>query len=304
MDPHGERPHVPGPSLWPIGFAVGIACVLVGLVVSWPAAAVGAAIALIFGFLWIRDVTGDYRSEPRVVDAEDAAAPPVVEEAELPGYSRSKFLELSTLGLGGVITAIVTVPILGFAVLPAFVDQELDDLDLGPLDNFPEGKWIETTYLSNPREGEVSRRTAYIRNNGELSAGVPSFTIISNRCVHLGCPVQASGPRAEEEKKVETKVGEVTLTEVTPAAFSCPCHGGAYDLEGNRTAGPPVRSLDRYQFKIEGDRLVLAQVYSVANVEGEAAQARIKTYDHAGPGIHIDGLESWLYPIQPSQVAS
>jgi hypothetical protein len=49
---------------------------------------------------------------------------------------------------------------------------------------------------------------------------------------------------------------------------------------------------------------VLAQVYSVANVEGEAAQARIKTYDHAGPGIHIDGLESWLYPIQPSQVAS
>jgi len=304
VDPHGERPHVPGPSLWPIGFAVGIACVLVGLVVSWPAAAVGAAIALIFGFLWIRDVTGDYRSEPRVVDAEDAAAPPVVEEAELPGYSRSKFLELSTLGLGGVITAIVTVPILGFAVLPAFVDQELDDIDLGPLDNFPEGKWIETTYLSNPREGEVSRRTAYIRNNGELSAGVPSFTIISNRCVHLGCPVQASGPRAEEEKKVETKVGEVTLTEVTPAAFSCPCHGGAYDLEGNRTAGPPVRSLDRYQFKIEGDRLVLAQVYSVANVEGEAAQARIKTYDHAGPGIHIDGLESWLYPIQPSQVAS
>jgi Rieske Fe-S protein len=304
VEPHGERPHVPGPSLWPIGFAVGIACVLVGLVVSWPAAAVGAAIALIFGFLWIRDVTGDYRGEPPVVGEDTAAPPVVVEEAELPGYSRSKFLELSTLGLGGVITAIVTVPILGFAVIPAFVDQELDDIDLGPLDNFPEGKWIETTYLSNPREGEVSRRTAYIRNNGELSAGVPSFTIISNRCVHLGCPVQASGPRAEEEKKVETKVGEVTLTEVTPAAFSCPCHGGAYDLEGNRTAGPPVRSLDRYQFKIEGDRLVLAQVYSVANVEGEAAQARIKTYDHAGPGIHVDGLESWLYPIQPSQVAS
>ena len=64
MEPHGERPHVPGPSLWPIGFAVGIACVLVGLVVSWPVAAVGAAIALIFGFLWIRDVTGDYRGEP------------------------------------------------------------------------------------------------------------------------------------------------------------------------------------------------------------------------------------------------
>ena len=39
----------PGPSLWPIGFALGVACVLVGLIVSWPVAAVGGAIALIAG---------------------------------------------------------------------------------------------------------------------------------------------------------------------------------------------------------------------------------------------------------------
>ena len=303
MEPHGERPHVPGPSLWPIGFAVGIACVLVGLVVSWPAVAVGAAIALIFGFLWIRDVTGDYRGEPREA-AEAEPAPPVVEEQELPAYPRSKFLELSTLGLGAVITGIVTVPILGFAVLPAFTDQELDDVDLGPLENFPEDTWIETTYLSNPTEGEVSRRTLYIRNNGELSAGVPSFTLISNRCVHLGCPVQASGPRAEEEKKVKTGAGDLTVTEVTPAAFSCPCHGGAYDLEGNRTAGPPVRSLDRFEYKINGDRLVLSQVYAVGKVIGEGAEAQIKRYPHMGPGIHVDGFEAWLYPIAPEQVAT
>jgi menaquinol-cytochrome c reductase iron-sulfur subunit len=304
VEPNAERPHVPGPSLWPVGFAVGIACVLVGLVVSWPAAAVGAVITLVFGFLWIRDVTAEYRGEPHVAVGDGAPPPAVVEEKEVVAYDRNKFLELSTLGLGGLITGIVTVPILGFAVLPAFVNQELDDIDLGPLENFPEGTWIETTYLSNPREGEVSRRTAYVRNNGELSEGVPSFTIISNRCVHLGCPVQASGPRADEEKKVETEVGEMTLTEVTPAAFSCPCHGGAYDTEGNRTAGPPVRALDRYEFKVEGERLVLGQAYSVGEVSGEAAQARIKRYGLAGPGIHVDGPSSWLYPIQPGDVAS
>ncbi len=240
----------------------------------------------------------------QVAEPEPAAAPVVVEEKELPAYPRSKFLELSTLGLGGVITGIVTVPILGFLVVPSFVDQELDDIDLGPLENFPEGTWIETTYLSNPREGEVSRRTAYIRNNGELSEGVPSFTIISNRCVHLGCPVQASGPRADEEKTIQTEAGELTLTEVTPAAFSCPCHGGAYDTEGNRTAGPPVRALDRYEFIIKGERLTLGQAYSVGEVKGEAAQAQIKRYGLAGPGIHVDGLSSWLYPIQPGDVAS
>jgi Rieske Fe-S protein len=305
VEPHEERPHVPGPSLWPVGFAVGIACVLVGLVVSWPAAAVGAVITLVFGFLWIRDVTGDYRGETHAAAGEPA---PVVveaeEEPELKAYDRNKFLELTTLGLGGLITGIVTVPILGFAVLPAFVNQELDDIDLGPLENYPENTWIETTYLSNPDEGEVSRRTAYIRNNGELRPGIPSFTIISNRCVHLGCPVQASGPRADEEKTVETEAGEMMLTEVTPAAFSCPCHGGAYDTEGNRTAGPPVRALDRYGFTIKGDRLTLLNAYSVAEVKGEGADAVIVRYGHAGPGVHVDGPSSWLYPIQPGDVAS
>ena len=41
-----------------------------------------------------------------------------------------------------------------------------------------------------PEIGEVAGRTAYVRYNGELE-GEPSFTILSNRCVHLGCPVQA-----------------------------------------------------------------------------------------------------------------
>ena len=42
-------------SLWPIGFAIGIACILVGLVISWPAVVLGAALTIVFGLLWIRD---------------------------------------------------------------------------------------------------------------------------------------------------------------------------------------------------------------------------------------------------------
>ena len=37
-----DRPQLPPPSLWPVGFAVGIVCLLVGLIVSWYVAAVGA----------------------------------------------------------------------------------------------------------------------------------------------------------------------------------------------------------------------------------------------------------------------
>ena len=63
-----ERPHLPPPTLWPVGFAIGIACILIGLVVSWPAVAVGGAIAIVFGFLWARDVLAGH-PELRVAPA-------------------------------------------------------------------------------------------------------------------------------------------------------------------------------------------------------------------------------------------
>ena len=56
MSDEQDTHQVPTPSLWPIGFAIGIACILVGLVVSIPVLIVGALIALVFGFLWVRDL--------------------------------------------------------------------------------------------------------------------------------------------------------------------------------------------------------------------------------------------------------
>src|SRR5581483_8869613 len=52
-----DHPHVPGPSLWPVGFAVGVVVLLVGLIISWYIAGIGALIALAFAFLWVRDLT-------------------------------------------------------------------------------------------------------------------------------------------------------------------------------------------------------------------------------------------------------
>lgn len=302
MEPrHGDdKPHSPSPSIWPVGFAVGIACILAGLVVSRPAVIAGAAIAVVFGALWARDAMRAGRQP--VEPPADVEVTEEGEEEEVDRYPRSVFLELTTLGLGGIIAGIVTVPIVGFAVLPAFTGQEIAGVDLGPADNFPEGEWIEATFLLDPSEGEVTRRTAFIRYNGTFNER-PSYTIISNRCVHLGCPVQASGPRNDDERKtVEADNVEINLTPVLPANFSCPCHGGAYDIEGNRTAGPPVRSLDRYKFSIIDGRLVLSGTYSVGEVEGEGARALIHSYGLQGPGEHVDGLSGWLYPIQPQDL--
>jgi menaquinol-cytochrome c reductase iron-sulfur subunit len=294
-----SEPHLPSPTIWPFAFAGAVALILLGLIVSLTITAIGVVLAVIFGFLWIRDVTRDLRAEPEPVEAP---APVVVEEEEEAAgperYTRSVFLEASTLGLGAVIGGIVTLPVLGFAVLPAFVDQEYPEVDLGGLDNYPEGDWVIATFTSVPEDGSVSRRTAFVRNNG-LRDQVPSFTIISNRCAHLGCPTQPQGPPGEPAD-VETTAMPVTLTPTQPSGFGCPCHGGAYDIEGNRTAGPPVRALDRYEYSILNGSLVLGKPYSVGHVEGQGADATIFRYDEAvDPGVHVDGPEQILYPYVP-----
>ena len=295
-DPRGgdQQPQLPSPSIWPVGFAVGIVCLLVGLVISWWVAALGAAIAIVFGFLWARDVATRKPAAP--VPLDEAATDGAPEPSPGERFPRNKFLEGATLGLGALIGGIVTLPVLGFALMPAFVDQGEKEVDVGPIDDFPEGKYVVATFMRDPKQGEISRFTAFIRNNGSV-AGKPSFTCIANRCAHLGCPVQPGGPLFEDQKKT---FGHVTLIPALPAAgFICPCHGGSYDQEGNRIAGPPVRALDRYEFFIRNGRLWLGDLYSVVKVEGSGKTAKIEKVELHGPGQHADGPESLLYPLQP-----
>jgi Rieske Fe-S protein len=305
LQPPEDQPHVPGPSLWPVGFAVGVVVFMLGLIVSWWIAGVGALVALAFAFFWVRDLTAgtalahtpevEPESATGAVTPTDQAVATEVAPSE-DRYPRSKFLEISTLGLGGVIGGIVTAPAIGFMIAPSFLKQGTKDHDVGPLTDYPEGKYVVTTYMSDPAQGEVSRRTAYIRNNGQLN-GLPSFTVISNHCAHLGCPVQPNGPLEETQKK---QIGDVTLIPtISIAGFGCPCHGGQYDTEGNRTSGPPVRALDRYSFSIRNGHLFLGHAFSVSHVDGTGSGAKIHKWTQAFPGEPVSGLESWLYPIQP-----
>jgi Rieske Fe-S protein len=305
MEPHRDQPHLPGPSIYPVGFAIGIVCVLVGIIVSWIIAGVGAAIAIVFAFLWVRDLatarglTAAPAAEPETAPEGRSEEPPPPEEPEFgttERFPRSVFLEMSTLGLGAVIGGIVTVPALGFMVLPSFVDQGVPDVDLGPLDKFPESEFVVATFMRDPSQGDVTRRTAFVRNNGLLN-GQPSFTILSSRCVHLGCPTQPNG--LLQEKQATDTNGVRLIPIVGTSGFGCPCHGGAYDKEGNRVAGPPVRSMDRYAYSIKDGHLLLLKTFSVAKVVGTGKDARIKKYKIQSPGEQVNGIESWLYPIQP-----
>jgi Rieske Fe-S protein len=280
-------------TVWPIAFAAGVATLLVGLIVNVEVVApVGGAITVLAVFGWVRSGARP-RSYPQVDDP-----PPRQRRQDAARYSRGRLLSRATLGLGGLVAAGAALPVAGLALLPGVAGQRQRRVDLGPISAFPEGEFVIATFLLDPAEGEVSRRAAFIRNNGVVD-GVPSFTAMSSRCTHVGCPTQPNGPVfGDKRRSVRTANGEVGLVPTLPAGgFGCPCHGSQFDGEGNRTAGPAARALDRYAFSIRGGHLWLERLFSVSRVEGTGAKARIHAFTRRGAGQPVSGPESWLYPL-------
>ena len=221
-------------------------------------------------------------------------------EGEDERFPRNRLLEGATVALGGLVALGVALPAAAVAVLPSFLGRRPRPIDLGPVDAYPEGRFVVATFVADPQAGEVSRRAVYVRNNGLLGE-LPSFTIMSSRCTHVGCPTQPNGPIFGRLRRSErTANGEVGIGPVQPAGFGCPCHGSQFDTEGNRTAGPAPRALDRYEFSIRNGRLVLGRLYSVSRVDGSGSDARIRAFGLHTAGEPVSGLESWLYPVTPA----
>jgi hypothetical protein len=311
VEPNRDQQPSSGPSLWPIGFALGVACVLVGLIVGWPIAAVGGAIALIAGGFWARDSSRGYSApvehEPETRAARDAARAranaagpaPVPVEDEVERYPRKVFLEGATLGIGVLIGGIITVPVVGLHGRARVREPAPEDVDLGPIDELPGGQFVIATFVRDPTQGEVSRRTAFIRNNGVVD-GKPSFTIISNRCAHLGCPVQPNGPIFDSEKKDVEDAGAGRHDHPDAAGrlrLSVPRrpvrHRGKPHRRAARARARPLR------VQIVNGRLVLLGAYSVAKVDGDGAAARSTRTTSPVPASTWTASRGLLYPWQP-----
>lgn len=201
-----------------------------------------------------------------------------------PGYhTRTKFLTIVAVAMGGVMTAAILVPVIGFAVADSLEEEQWRWVDVGAFRDF---KKDSTTSLAVTGPDPEADRRVFIRNrDGELLA-------IWNRCAHLGCPVAYSPG------------GDV---------YACPCHGGAYDSLGLVTAGPPPRPLDRFDVKITtaGGEDVARQTTPAegASTAGASPDDRVllgrpfsidedqNPYKLHGPGELVTGTLSNLYPF-------
>jgi menaquinol-cytochrome c reductase iron-sulfur subunit len=181
--------------------------------------------------------------------------------------NRGRFLSGVTVGVGGLMSAVIAAPALGYVLAPAFETDRNYDIDLGPTSLYPvdtANPFHVVTFTRVPNGSDIDRRVVFIRNDGN-----DAFTAISNTCMHLGCPVRNFGA----------------------SGFGCPCHGGQYDSEGRRIAGPPVRPLNRYATKVVKGKLILGELYAMDD--------SLHRHQLKAPGQPVTGLLSFLYPPAP-----
>jgi menaquinol-cytochrome c reductase iron-sulfur subunit len=191
--------------------------------------------------------------------------------------TRGQFLTAATVGFSGVMGVLLAAPVAGMALGPVFGGDRFEPVFIGNVDEFADGSFTKVVLKpgADQPDAYVRKQVAFVRRNTADAPdrlaleGQEEFTVVSNICMHLGCPVQASA-----------------------SGFVCPCHGGSYDADGARLAGPPVRPLDRYVWERRGDELWAVAIYAI--------DSRGNRKTHRDPGQHTEGLSGLMYPLQPS----
>src|SRR5436309_3204493 len=96
-----------GASIAPVGVAVGIVVLLVGIVISpFVIAPLGAAVTAVATIVWVRS-NGAPAQPPAA-----ASAPAVIASGE-DRYPRNRFLERATVAVGGLVAAGIALPAAG-----------------------------------------------------------------------------------------------------------------------------------------------------------------------------------------------
>jgi len=155
--------------------------------------------------------------------------------------SERRSFVLALFGLSGAaVGALLAIPLMRYVTYPMRKrDRDTAWSDLGLVQDFasltaPKAK---TVTLERPDAWQTtsSQTAVYVLppKNGQ-------FTILSPVCPHLGCSVRW----VDAEDK-----------------FICPCHAGSFTARGERISGPPPRSMDTLESKVEDGVLKVRYQY-------------------------------------------
>jgi Rieske Fe-S protein len=153
------------------------------------------------------------------------------------GISRRNFVAGISALLGGVISAILGLPAIGYLLSPALEKSKSpsdDWVQLGMVEDIPLDEPTLFTFTRTKQTGW--ERTANSYGVYVVKKSDDEIETFSNVCTHLSCRVSWK----EEFNE-----------------YICPCHDGHFAKDGSIISGPQPRALDQYEHKIENGTLMV-----------------------------------------------
>lgn len=153
-------------------------------------------------------------------------------------FSRREMLAKLAILFNGIIAVLLAIPIVRYVFSSVFPNEKVQWeswLSLGNVNQFPAGQTRLATFRNphvQPWDGKTADSVCWVR-----CIESDKFQVFAINCAHLGCPVRWF-PQSE--------------------LFMCPCHGGVYYQNGSVAAGPPLRGLFEYPYKVQDGELYIS----------------------------------------------
>ena len=151
--------------------------------------------------------------------------------------TRRNFFVGAIYGMMGAISAALGVPALIYLLFPPKAKKESEWIEIGDIARIAPNSPVELTFRRTRTDGwkVISEKsTAWVVKSADNR-----ITAFGPQCTHLGCAYHW------EEGKNE---------------FLCPCHSSLFGIDGRVISGPAPRPLDRYQTRIEGNKLMVGKL--------------------------------------------
>ena len=159
--------------------------------------------------------------------------------------TRRQFMTRGTGVLMGLITALLSVPAIGFLLSPLWTPIRTAWVTVGPIDDVPDDtptvRVVPVPVGVGFNVPPTNRVVYIVKHAGQLYA-------FSNICTHMQCDVH---------------------WDAGIMYFLCPCHGGLYEITGQNIGGPPPKPLPQWVHRLS----VNGQGQQVLQIQNRLAES-------------------------------
>ena len=161
----------------------------------------------------------------------------IVSEKHDSDQTRRGFYTAALCSLWGIITGALALPALSYLLLPPRTRRSEEWVEAGDIGKLPPNEPVEMVFHRNRTDGWKlisEKSTAWV-----VRCPDDQVVAFGPQCTHLGCAYHFDSGRNQ---------------------FVCPCHNSLFSMTGSVLTGPAPRGLDRYEAKLEGNRLLLGRL--------------------------------------------